>query len=89
MGLTGDSLNGNIDIDDKTGTEYPIGADHRQVDMKAKYGTASILKGSRVVFNIGGNKYRLVVKINYPHQVIYVRFLGTHEEYNDIDAETI
>lgn len=58
-------------------------------DVKAKYGTASILKSSRVVFNICGNKYRLVVKINYPHQVIYVRFLGTHEEYNDIDAETI
>jgi mRNA interferase HigB len=58
-------------------------------DVKAKYGAASILKGSRVVFNICGNKYRLVIKVNYPYQVIYVRFLGTHEEYNDIDAETI
>lgn len=46
----------------------------------AKYGTASILKGSRVVLNTCGNKYRLVVKINYPHQVMYIRFLGTHEK---------
>jgi len=58
-------------------------------DVKAKYGTASILKESRVVFNICGNKYRLVVKINYPHQVIYIRFLGTHEQYDAINAETI
>ena len=58
-------------------------------DVKAKYGTASILKESRVVFNICGNKYRLVVKINYPYQVIYIRFLGTHEQYDAIDAETI
>lgn len=58
-------------------------------DVKATYVTASILKGSRVVFNIRGDKYRLVVKINYPHQVIYVRFLGTHEQYDAIDAETI
>ena len=52
-------------------------------------GTASILQGSRVVFNICGNKYRLVVKINYPHQVMYIRFLGTHEKYDSVDAETI
>ena len=58
-------------------------------DVKAKYGTASILKESRVVFNICGNKYRLVVKINYLYQIIYVRFVGTHEQYDAIDAETI
>lgn len=58
-------------------------------DVKAKYASASILKGSRVVFNICGNKYRLVVKINYPHRIIYVRFVGTHEEYDGIDAETV
>ncbi|NLY99668.1 MAG: type II toxin-antitoxin system HigB family toxin [Pirellulaceae bacterium] len=52
-------------------------------------GTASILQGSRVVFNICGNKYRLVVKINYPHQVMTIRFLGTHEKYDAVDAETI
>jgi len=58
-------------------------------DVKARYPKASILKGSRVVFDICGKKYRLVVKINYPHQVIYIRFLGTHEQYDAIDAETI
>jgi mRNA interferase HigB len=58
-------------------------------DVKAKYRSASILQGGRVVFNIGGNKYRLVVKVNYSFQIIYVRFLGTHQEYDRIDAETI
>lgn len=57
--------------------------------MLLSNGTASILQGSRVVFNICGNKYRLVVKINYPHQVMTIRFLGTHEKYNAVDAETI
>jgi len=58
-------------------------------DVKDRYVSASILKGSRVVFNIRGNKYRLVVKINYQLQIIYIRFLGTHKEYDRIDAETI
>lgn len=57
--------------------------------VKQQYGNASILKYSRVVFNICGNKYRLVVKINYPYSIVYVRFAGTHEEYDEIDAETI
>lgn len=57
--------------------------------IKAKYGNASILKGSRVVFNICGNKYRLVVKINCPYGVIYVRFAGTHGEYDRVNAEEI
>ena len=58
-------------------------------DVKAKYGSASILKDGRVVFNIGGNKYRLVVWINYEFSVIYIRFIGTHAEYDAIDVETI
>jgi mRNA interferase HigB len=58
-------------------------------DVKAVYATASILKNSRVVFNICGNKYRLVARINYPYQIVYVRFLGTHKQYDAIDAETI
>lgn len=58
-------------------------------DVKASYGTASILKDGRVVFNIGGNKYRLVVWINYEFFTIYVRFVGTHKEYDKIDAQTI
>ena len=58
-------------------------------DVKRQFGNASILKDGRVVFNIGGNKYRLVVWINTPYRVLYVRFLGTHEEYDRIDAQTI
>jgi mRNA interferase HigB len=58
-------------------------------DVRATYGDASILKNSRVVFNIAGNQFRLVTRINYPYRVVYVRFVGTHEEYDDIDAETI
>ncbi len=57
--------------------------------IKEKYGSASILKGSRVVFNICGNKYRLVVKINYPYAIVYVRFAGTHGEYDRVHAEEI
>jgi mRNA interferase HigB len=58
-------------------------------DVKEKYGNASILKDGRVVFNICGNKHRLVVWINYDFYTIYIRFLGTHEEYDQIDAQTI
>ena len=58
-------------------------------DVKAKYGNASILKDGRVVFNICGNKHRLVVWINYRFHMIYIRFLGTHKEYDAIDAQTI
>jgi mRNA interferase HigB len=58
-------------------------------DVKASYGTASILRHGRVVFNIGGNKYRLVVWINYAFFTIYIRFIGTHEEYDQIDVQTI
>src|SRR5437868_865706 len=57
-------------------------------DVKRGYGDASILKRRRVVFNICGNKYRLVVQINYPYRVVYVRFVGTHAQYDAIDAET-
>ena len=57
--------------------------------IKALYATASILKNGRVVFNVGGNKYRLVVRINYAYRVVYVRFAGTHREYDQIDAEKI
>jgi mRNA interferase HigB len=57
--------------------------------VKAKYGSASILKGGRVVFNICGNKYRLVVKINYAYGVGYVRFAGTHGEYDQVNVEEV
>ena len=62
---------------------------HDPHTIKAQYRSASILKGNRVVFNIAGNKYRLVVKINYPYRVVYVRFIGTHSEYDAIDVETV
>ena len=57
--------------------------------MKADFGNASILKDGRAVFNIAGNKYRLVVWINFPYRVVYVRFIGTHAQYDRIDARTI
>ena len=58
-------------------------------DIKEKYRQASFLKDNRVVFNIAGNKYRLIVKINYPFGIVYVRFIGTHKQYDAIDAETV
>ena len=57
--------------------------------VKAQFGSASVLKGGRVVFNLAGNKYRLVVWINYPYRVVYVRFIGTHRQYDTIDAQKI
>jgi len=58
-------------------------------DVKRDFRNASILRDGRVVFNISCNKYRLVVWINYVYQVVYVRFIGTHAQYNAIDAQTI
>jgi mRNA interferase HigB len=57
--------------------------------IKAQHGTASILKDGRAVFNIAGNKYRLVVWINYATQTVFIKFIGTHKQYDKIDAETI
>lgn len=58
-------------------------------EVKVQYRNASVLKNGRVVFNVAGNKFRLVVRINYPYRVVYVRFVGTHSEYDAIDAATI
>lgn len=78
--------------------EQPLKAWFREVSsadwnspaaIKAAFGTASILANNRVVFNIGGNKYRLVVKVNYPYRVLYVRFIGTHAQYDRIDADEV
>jgi mRNA interferase HigB len=58
-------------------------------DVKAQFRSASILKGGRVVFNIAGNKYRLIVAIDYERQTCFVKFIGTHAQYDAIDAETV
>ena len=58
-------------------------------DIKEHYGSASILRNNRVVFNIGGNKYRLVVRVNYNSKTVFIRFIGTHKEYDNIDPEVI
>lgn len=57
--------------------------------IKEQYPSASILNNNRVIFNIKGNNYRLVVKINYDYQMIWIRFIGTHSEYDTIDANNI
>jgi mRNA interferase HigB len=79
-------------------TEEPLLAWYREVEkedwdgpakLRAKYGNASIIKGNRAVFNIKGNHFRLVVKINYPYRMLYIRFIGTHAEYDTIDVEEV
>lgn len=65
-------------------------ADWQQpTDIKAQYRNASILKSRRVVFNIKGNDYRLVVAVAYRFGAVYIKFVGTHEQYDAIDAETV
>ena len=77
--------------------EDPLLAWYREVEkedwtkpsqVKDKYRSASFV-GDRVVFNIKGNDYRLVVRINYPYRVVYVRFVGTHGEYDEIDVKEV
>lgn len=58
-------------------------------DIKAQYRSASVLKNRRAVFNIKGNDYRLIVAIAYKLQIVYVKFVGTHQDYDAVDAETV
>jgi mRNA interferase HigB len=58
-------------------------------EIKKEYPSASILENKRVVFNIKGNKYRLIVRINYHYQMLWIRFIGTHAKYDKTDATTI
>lgn len=58
-------------------------------EIKAQYKNASIIGNKRVVFNICGNKYRLIVSVSYRLKAFYVKFVGTHKQYDDVDAETI
>jgi mRNA interferase HigB len=57
--------------------------------VKEEYASASIVGNNRAVFHIRGNAYRLVVAINYPYRVVYIRFVGTHAEYDRTDAEEV
>jgi mRNA interferase HigB len=79
-------------------TQQPVMAWVRQVKaadwsspagVKRDLRSASILRDGRVVFNIAGNKYRIVASINYPYRALYIRFVGTHTQYDAIDAQTI
>ena len=58
-------------------------------EIKKEYPSASILEGNRIVFNIKGNNYRLIVKINYHYQMLWIRFIGIHAQYDKIDATKI
>ena len=58
-------------------------------ELRRTFGSASILKRGRVVFNVKGNDYRLVAFVNYRSRTVYVKFVGTHSEYDRIDANTI
>ena len=59
------------------------------VRVKARFPKASIVGNNRVVFNIRDNEYRLVVKVNYASRLVYIRFVGTHAEYDRIDAREV
>ncbi|MBD2203896.1 type II toxin-antitoxin system HigB family toxin [Calothrix sp. FACHB-1219] len=58
-------------------------------DIKITYRNASIIANNRVVFNIKGNKYRLIVHVRYDINIVFIRFVGTHSEYDNVDAATI
>jgi mRNA interferase HigB len=58
-------------------------------DLKRSFGTVSIVSSDRAVFNIKGNDFRLLVAIDYGRQVVYIKWVGSHSEYDSIDAETI
>jgi mRNA interferase HigB len=59
------------------------------VDLRRTFPTVDFVAGDRAIFNIGGNRYRLIVEINYRSQCAFVRFIGTHGEYDRIDARTV
>ncbi len=74
----------------KTWFETVLNADWKSPhDVKNNFANASILKGNRIVFNIKGNSYRLIAKFNFEKKWVFIRFIGTHDEYNNIDAANI
>lgn len=58
-------------------------------EIKTEYPSASIIGNDRIVFNIKGNSYRLIVKVNFDYQMVWIRFVGTHSEYDKVNAKTI
>ena len=58
-------------------------------EIKAKYGNASVVGNNRVVFNICGNKYRIIVQVHYEAHIVKIRFIGTHKQYDNVDATTV
>jgi mRNA interferase HigB len=58
-------------------------------DIKIIYRNSSFIANNRIVFNIKGNKYRLIVAVQYTYRIVYIRFVGTHHEYDSIDARII
>ena len=71
-----------LDVVSKAAWQQPV-------DIKAQFGSASVLKNRRVVFNIKGNDYRLVVAVAFRYQALYVKFVGTHTQYDAIYADTM
>ena len=58
-------------------------------EIKLEYPSASILNDNRICFNIKGNNYRLIVRINYDYQIVWIRFIGTHKEYDKIKSKEV
>ena len=86
------------DHPDRANAREPLGTWHgvvkaarwqKPADVKATYRHASILRGSRVVFNVAGNNFRLIAAIDYQRSIVRVRWFGTHAEYDGIDAEAM
>jgi mRNA interferase HigB len=80
------------------GAEQPLKAWYREAaqaawkgpfEVRSQYPTASILKEGRVVFNVGGNKFRLIVAVRYDLGIIFIRFVGTHAQYDRINAQEV
>ena len=69
--------------------EAQRGAWRSSAELKRSYGTASIISADRVVFNIKGNDYRLVTAIDYRRQIVFIKWLGPHRDYDKIDARTV
>ena len=88
MNFNGSHLGSFRDVLHKIKTQQKPGA-FSAIHLKPDIRSASILRDGRAVFNIAGNKYRIVVWINYPYRVVYIRFIGTHRQYDAIDAQSI